>query len=328
MEYLADQARILIYGDPHLCSKNYGAHVDYASESLNLFKKITDIAIEQQATMLVGLGDFSYGRFHTLEYREAVENELQRQYGVVQGSHYQLKGNHDKASYGMTEYEYYIKKGLLKPSCNIQIGNVNITMVDYGLHTKTEPNISTADGATNVILAHDYFRFSNSPMPNMGKFVELDNFSKWFGVDYIISGHIHTQYIFEGDIIKQDNGIARAHHVIVQYPGSLPRPAYTEGHMDLEGRLVLLVIDESGNLDYQVITIDLPDLAESFNLSQKAIEAEKKLRKEQRVDISDIIKKLDSHNRTIGNPEDIINAMGVPEKYKVKAIELLKASRS
>ena len=98
--------------------------------------------------------------------------------------------------------------------------------------------------------------------------------------------------------------------------------------MDLEGRLVLLVIDESGNLDYQVITIDLPDLAESFNLSQKAIEAEKKLRKEQRVDISDIIKKLDSHNRTIGNPEDIINAMGVPGKYKVKAIELLKASRS
>ena len=47
--------------------------------------------------------------------------------------------------------------------------------------------------------------------------------------------------------------------------------------------------------------------------------------KNRRLDITDIVQQLNSHERIIGNPEDIIMGLsGVDERYKLKAIELLK----
>lgn len=323
-----DIARVLIYGDIHLSSKNYGAHNDYAKESLDCYRKITSVAEEVKATHLIGLGDFTYGRFHTLEYREAVEHELTKQYNLVNGNHYELKGNHDSAGYGMTEYEYYIKKGLLKPGVNLNIGEtVHFTMVDYGKHLSTVPNIGEEGKSINVILSHDYLKFRDTRMPDFGKAIELDSFDKWFGADHIICGHIHNQFSFEGVITKTINGETRGHRALVQYPGALARPVYREGHMDSVGNLVLLVIKVTGELEYEVLNVKLPTLEESFNLAVK--EAEIKAKEEKRLDISDIINQLNSHERHVGNPEDIIMGIeNVPEKYKLKAIELLKSSQA
>lgn len=74
---MGDLSRILVYGDLHLSSKNYGSHNNYPKESLDILRLITDKASEIQATHIVGLGDFAFGRFHTLEYRTAVEAELE-----------------------------------------------------------------------------------------------------------------------------------------------------------------------------------------------------------------------------------------------------------
>ena len=108
--------KILIYGDIHLSSKNYGGHRDYARESLEYFKKITEAVEKHNISCLIGTGDFTFGRFHSLEYRKAVEDELEKQFKLTNGNRYELKGNHDSATYGMTEYEYYTYKGLLKKS--------------------------------------------------------------------------------------------------------------------------------------------------------------------------------------------------------------------
>lgn len=322
-------ARVLIYGDPHLNSKNYGAHRDYAQESLDCYRKITKAVEENGITHLIGLGDFTYGRFHTLEYREAVENELTKQYNLVGGNHYELKGNHDSAGYGMTEYEYYLKKGLLKPSCNMTIGNVHITMVDSGEYNTVVPNIGDEGASINVLLAHDYFKFKDTLMPDFGKAVELDDFTKWYGVDYLICGHIHHQYIFNGMITKEINGQAYGHRMMVQYPGAMSRPVYREGHMEDKGQLIMLTVFDTGEMEYTVLDVELLPLEESFNLSAKAAEKEAKAEKEKRVDISDIIGRLNSHERNVGNPEDIIAAMeGVDTRYKDKAIELLKLGQA
>ncbi len=318
-------ARILIYGDIHLSSKNYGAHNDYASESIDCFRKITQAAIDNQVTHIIGLGDLTYGRFNTLEYREAVENELTKQYGLVQGNRYELKGNHDSASYGMTEYEYYLKKGLIKASCNMTIGNVHITMFDYGQETVGMPNIGNPDDSINVLLAHNLFKFKDTPLPNMGKAIELDDFERWYGIDFLISGHIHTQNKFEGLMVKEIEGQTHGHRVLVQYPGCLCRPSFMEGKMDITGNLILLEIFDNGTMQYNELDVELLPLDESFNLTAKQSEKELKAEKEKRIDISDIINQLDTHDRTIGNPEDIIESLtGVDDKYKKKAIELLK----
>ena len=315
-------AVIISYGDPHLSSKPHGAHVNYPEESLYYYKKITEVAEEVKATHIIGTGDLTFGRFHTLEYRKAVETELKKQSQLVNGNHYEVKGNHDSATYGMTEYEYYIENGLLKPSTNLQIGNVNISMVDYGKeHTA---NVIIEDNKTNIIVAHNYFKFKDTRLPNYGKAIELDSFIDWFGVDYLICGHIHKNEIFEGSIIKD----GYSHKTVVHYLGCPARPAYREGHMDEYMFIDVLTIKADGSLQYDIRQEPLWSLSDSFNLAQKEEEQQKKEEKENRVDISDIVAGLNTHERTVGNPEDIIKSLLVDEKYKEKAIELLKLGRA
>ena len=64
-------------------------------------------------------------------------------------------------------------------------------------------------------------------------------------------------------------------------------------------------------------------------MSEENGEKEKKEEKRNRVDISDIVNRLNTHDGVVGNPEDIIMSMtGVADKYKLKAIELLKLGQS
>ena len=322
---MVELARVLIYGDIHLNSKNYGAHINYPEESLEYFREITKKAKELNATHLIGTGDLTFGRFHTLEYRDAVEAELQEQYNIVDGNRFELEGNHDKATYGMTEYDYYIKKGLLKKSANMTIGNVNISMVDYNKYYDQTIIPAGAETEINVVVAHNYFKFKDTRLPDYGKAIELDSFVDWFGIDYLICGHIHSHHLFDGLIIKDGHG----HPLAVHYLGCMSRPAYREGNMDEEGNLVMLTIRDNGEMQYDIIDIPLRKLEDSFNLDRKKEQKEAKNEKEQRVDISDIVQELNLHQRNVGNPEDIIDSMqGIDDKYKKKAIELLKAGQA
>ena len=125
---------------------------------------------------------------------------------------------------------------------------------------------------------------------------------------------------FEGYIQKGE----LAHILKVYYPGCMTRPSYREGSMDLNGEIILLTVKDTG-VDFDIINIPLWSLEDSFNLAQKQKELEKKQAKEERVDISDIVKQLDLHDRNVGNPEDIILGMtDINEKYKNKAVDLLK----
>lgn len=315
-------AKIGIYGDLHLNSKNYGAHRDYAKESLEYLHKITEITKNENLTHLIGLGDFSFGRFHSLEYRGAVDLELTEQYKLVQGNHYELLGNHDIAGYGKVERDYYISRNLLKPSENLSIGNLNITMVDFNAHKSTPMNIVDDDTHVNVVLAHDFFKFSNVGLSNFGKAIELDNFEEWFGIDLLICGHVHKIMNFDGYMTKDNNIV---HKVEVRYPGCMMRPSYREGHIDEIGRVIVLTIYDDGNLDVSNSDFLLWNIEESFNVEEKTVEKEKKVEKQSRVDISDVVKQLNMHDRNVGNPEDIVSSMeGIDDKYKNKAIELLK----
>lgn len=318
---MAEIARIGIYGDIHLSSKNYGAHRDYATESIEYFSRITEVTKKRKLTHLIGLGDFSYGRFHSLEYRLAIEKELEEQNNITSGNRFELFGNHDVAGYGLTERDYYISKGLLKPSQNLTIGSLNLTMVDYGKHEETAPNIVDNDSSYNFILAHDFFKFANSKVANFGKAIELDNFVKWFGADCLICGHVHKIIDFSGYIQKD----GMAHECQVHYLGCMTRPSYREGHIDDNGQVMVITVHDDGRVDFDMEIIPLWSIDKSFNLEAKEKETEVKEQKQNRVDISDVVKQLDAHDRNVGNPEDIINDMSdIDQKYKNKAIDLLK----
>jgi len=317
-----EEARILIYGDPHLSSKPYGAHINYPKESLRCFQQITAYVEHLGVTHLIGLGDFSYGRFHSLEYRNAVMEELIKQNRFTKNQYYQIKGNHDVAGYGDTERDFCIKWGFMKPSENLTIGPLHLTMVDYQAHNTTPVNFGTAPSDVNVILAHDFLKFQNTALPKYGNPLILDDFERWYGAHYIISGHIHNQHVFAGNMRCMGHPDRQ---VIVQYPGAMSRPSYIRGHMDLSGKLVYLTVSSKGEFQYQIIDVALPPLEEVFNTVAQEEKYLKKLEQENRIDISDIIASMDAHERNIGNPEDIIAAMEVDARYKAKAIDYLKA---
>lgn len=312
-------AKILIYGDIHLSDRNYGSHKEYPKESLYYFKNITKVAEEIGATHIIGLGDFTYGRFRTLEYRKEVEDELDKQNSLTGGNRYELKGNHDSATYGMTEYEYYLSSKKLKSSINLSIGNLNLMMIDYNKHrTKEHKGLYVDETKTNIVLMHDFFKFSNTNIADYGQAYILDNFEPWYGVDYIIGGHIHNHEIFRGKISK-DNKVEK--ETVVHYLGCPCRPSYREGHMQDTGQYVILTVYED-KVDYDIYEFDLWEIENSFNLGT----IEEKVIK--RVDVSDIVHQLDTHQRVIGEPEEVINAMiDIDITVKNKAISLLHTAQ-
>lgn len=313
-------ANILIYADIHLTPNNYGAHRNYYKESLEYFEEITKKAEELEITHLIGLGDLSYHRFKSLEYRTKVEELLKRQYNLTKGNRWELKGNHDSATYGMTEYEFYVQKGLIRPSENIKIGNVNISMLDYGKHNIIDI-IPPNEKEINILLFHDYFKFSDTQLPNYGNAIELDHIEKWYGIDIAIGGHIHKQEKFTG-FMSKNKSVEESKRVLVLYPGSPCRPAYREGHMDEEGMLIMIRISEELDVDFQEVKFPLWPLSKSFNLEQKM---EQQNREEYKINVIDIVEKINKHERTVGNPEDIIMAMdNIDLRYREKAIQLLK----
>lgn len=312
-------ARIMITGDDHLSSKNRGVHNNYPEESLNYYKYVTDIIQNYGCTHCIGAGDFTYGRFHTLEYRNLVEAELERRLKLVHGNYYMVKGNHDIASYGMTEYEFYLKKGLFKPAQLIQVGGLNINMVNFEEYDSTD--ITIENGKENIIVTHGYFKFKDTMMPNYGNAVILDEYEKWAGINYLICGHIHNEHAFSGKVIKGN----RAYDLNVHYLPCLSRPDYIEGNMADTGSMIVIQVFDDNTVNYNRIPIQLLPLETSFNLALK--DKEEKHKEAIKIDVQDVVDSLDNFERVIGNPEDIINAKtDIDERYRKKAIELLHSA--
>jgi len=319
-------AKIGIIGDTHASDSGYGGHNDYPAESLENFCKISELTEQLGLTHLIGSGDLTFKRFTKLEYRDKFETELEKQNKLTNGNRYEIFGNHDSATNGMTEYEYYVKRGLLKRSTKLNIGNLHISMLDYrknGLYTEEDMNIVNQVGHTNVAIAHQYFKFNSTRLPNFGDAVIMDNYEALFGLDKLICGHIHHIINFDGEISSGEH----KKKCCVQYLGCPNRPSYREGFMDEVGIMEVISVHDTGEVTFETVEFPLWSLDKSFNLIEHEEKQEKKAEKEARVDISDIVKQLDSHNRNVGNPEDIIRSMqGIDDKYKNKAIELLHSA--
>jgi DNA repair exonuclease SbcCD nuclease subunit len=317
-------AKILVYGDLHLSSKNYGAHRDYPKESLYCLSMLKDTIKEENITHVIGCGDFSFGRFNSIEYREAVDNNLSEILEATNGNHWELKGNHDSATYGKTERDYYVSRGLIKESENIIIGNVNISMIDYGLEKKADVLIKDTEDMVNIIVAHNFVKCSDNRVANFGDALILDQFEKWFGADYIICGHVHKDMEFDGGICKDGMG----HKVHINYPGCMTRPAYKQGQMDDKAKFVVITVYDNNRVSIDNIYKELWALEESFCIENIEDIGKKKEEANKRVDIRDILDKLDESERGIGGIEEIINGYtDIDEKYRKKAIELLSRAQ-
>lgn len=305
------KAKILVYGDIHLSSKDYGSHVNYPKESLHYFKEITNMVEKENCTHLIGLGDLTYYRFHNLEYRVQVEEELEKQYNLVNGNRYELKGNHDVASYGMTELEYYYQKGIIKKSENLQINNLNLTMIDYG-QIETSTVLNEKD-KTNVVLCHDFIKFKDTKLPPFGLACMLDDCKKLSGVSHILCGHIHETNQFSGKICGE--------YSLVTFLGCAPRPAFQKKLNDYVYIVIIEVYDDNVSIRYEKMQL-LP-IEECF-IAEKLDTALIEDNNGTKVNIQDVINNLSQYTIENANIENLILAMDEDPRYKKLALELLK----
>lgn len=320
-------AKVLISGDDHLkSSKKHGQHNDYGAESLYYFKMLGDYCIENEITHWIGLGDLTYGRFTSLEYRDKVEEELSRQNKILNGNRWIIKGNHDRSSSGMTEYDYYLKKGYFKGSELLQIGPLNINMIDNKDKIKdysTAP-VLVEENKQNILLTHGYFTFKGQKL-DFGESVLLDDMHNWYNCSLILCGHIHTKTVLEGFI---NDGKGNACKTTVCYLPCLSRPSYLEGRNPEFGQVVVIEVYEN-YIDAQMKDIELLPLEKSFNI-EGIMAANKKEELTSKLDLKDIVSQLDDYNFNVAlNPEDVIMGMSeVPEKVRKRACEYIKQSYS
>jgi len=309
-------AKYFVTGDDHYSSNNRGNHKDYSYETLYYARKKLDIAKERGITHWISTGDFTYGRFNRLEYRIEVEKILQEQRNLTNGNHYMIKGNHDISNKGMTEYEYYLDKGMFKSGTNITVGNCNINMVDHGKHETTDVIIE--EGKTNLLFTHGCFTFNTSNYFKNFNPIILDNFEKWFGIDMIISGHIHTRTIVDGVMYKGNRG----KKLLIDYLPCLSRPEYKNGDNEEIGYVAIVEVYDD-TVKYEVIEFPLLPLEESFALEKMKKDMEHK--ETIRINMGNVVSSVNSFDRNIGNPEDIINGkMDVSKEIRDKAIELYR----
>lgn len=309
--------KVLFSGDTHLSSRNYGGHFDYPKESLYYFEQLNKIAKEHNVTHDIRLGDFTFGKFHDLQYRADVEEQLRIANEQVNGNLYILKGNHDVSSTGMTEYEFYLKSGWFRGAENITLDNVNISMLNYGEHL-IKNIIPPSSNTIDIVAGHGYFKFADTNLPNYGIAFDLDNKQDWFGVDLIILGHIHKFHKFKGLIVKDNIG----HPTVVEYLNCPCRPSYLDD-LDTTWHLFILSIFTDNSVSVEEIEVPLLPIEECFNIDK--IREEKIASMQKKIDMKDIIQRVGSYTSSIGDPEIIINNMiDVEQKYRDKALELLK----
>lgn len=318
-------ARILVHGDLHLHSGKYGAHVNYAKESMGYYEYITNKVEEYGITHVINAGDLTFGRFTDLEYRKKYEELTDRQLRQTQGRHWIIKGNHDSSTRGMTEYEFYLSRGKFRSAENFKIGNVNINMIEHykvGFEEHKFPELIGGENEINVVIAHNYYKFKDTNLPEYGnEAINLDECGGFFGVDYLVCGHIHTPHMFMGQVIKD----SRSHDLVVEYLGCPTRPAYLGENMYDKVKLLVLTVYDDGTMEYDSKDMQLLPLEESFTLADMADEEE--LSKLKRVDVSDVVSTLASYDRMVGDPEHIImNMSGLKKEYRDMAVHLLKTA--
>lgn len=220
---------IMVTGDSHLNSENYGYHINYAEETLVYEEIINKIIDKENVNYYINGGDFVLHKDFSLAYRSKVDKILEERQKMIKnrnGKMIYLRGNHDTTGKSLTEYDYYAQRNLFVPACNqptLDFKNskdevvLHLELKDYGDTSAIQPY-----GKTNILITHFYGIFDcileGDEIPKYGQPLDLSNKTNWAGLDYILAGHIHVEHIVRGQIDGRN--------CTVHYLPCLARPAY------------------------------------------------------------------------------------------------------
>lgn len=268
--------KVLIMGDTHFSEVFVGSHKNYLAENIWLMKDILK-KVGTDTTGLIFLGDV-FGvreqRIKSLVYRsnlltffKRLKMQLERNnakmgYGRDNALLSSVKGNHDHSGVdNITEFEFFIEQGMFDNPRYVDLENqeglkTRLHFVNYGDEKKTL-EIAEKGGVSNVILGHgEYIIKDKTNWFQYGaNAVNIADMENYWGIDLIISGHIHTPS-------QQFDSTVMANNEVIKlfYPGSPSR--VSERVEDVY--YVEMMVNSIGDVEVEVKDFGLPPVAKVF----------------------------------------------------------------
>lgn len=263
------KARGLVVADLHLSDKYSGRHVDYFRDCIEFLEKITETIKVYKITHLILTGDL-FGRTteKNLQSRDSllyVMKVFQVWNQMTNGNVYSVLGNHD-ISHKLTDFQLLVSLGLLKRVPFVDVGAVRFHLIDYGDHKRA---VDIDSSKYNVAVMHanlqiegitTWFRGGNDG-------VELSSLDNLYGVDFVISGHIHNPSIRLVETSIKDKTVQ------LFYPGNGTRPKYERDLWD-KCYGVILETTATDDVNFKLVEYKLRPVEEVFQLTYEDVSTE------------------------------------------------------
>lgn len=301
---------ILVFGDLHLSSTYEGQHKDYMLECYETLSRISEIVSSEKPDGVIFTGDIIGVNERNIRSRQFLMHVIQFFESLnksTRGKVFTVKGNHDIGDF--TDFDFLIGLGLLKnPNyVDLLVGEekhheIRFHLVNYGKEDNNLPIVGKEDFVSNVVIGHNNYYidgvtgwYGNKGMVEVGK---LTNMS---GIDYIVSGHIHSpeSEILYTTIQETGKGIG------VYYPGSPSRTA--ERYEDCY-YVKFTVYSEEGTTGYysnmEACEFGLKPVSEAFYPAENFIQEEDEdevASKERSQKLTDFVKEVIASRITSGD---------------------------
>lgn len=276
-DLLADNpiATIMVVGDDHLDSNNYGQHLNYPKETLFYQEMLSKIAEIEQVTHYISTGDLVMKKDFSLDYRAEVDKLLTARKKLVEsrgGEMIYIRGNHDVSLHSITEYDYYANRGVFIPAAKRPTLDFENSEGQIVLHLELkdwkDESPCNNIGLHNILITHGLFtadHVEGETMPNYGTAIDLTNKADWAGLEYILCGHIHTEHI-------QQLRVAGT-MTTVHYLPCLARPQYIKKYEEgeqarREGSVDLIRVYDDGHIEVERYAVDFIENRLCFNIEK------------------------------------------------------------
>lgn len=192
---------VMIVGDLHFSDVYQGKHKNYLSNCFWVLNQIATKVKENKPSALVLLGDIIGWSETNIRNREVLTIFI-KTLNIIKEicPIYVVQGNHDMKGY--PDFTFLSELGIIITSSacggyfdyygeeSQTVPEVRFHMVDYGQEHR---HIELCDGATNIVLGHNNYTIEGITnwYQNFDG-IELGTMQNFSGVDFVLSGHIHT----------------------------------------------------------------------------------------------------------------------------------------
>lgn len=268
--------KLVIVGDTHFSEIYSGSHRDYFAESIALMESIYS-KVDDSVTGLILLGDI-FGvreqrlrsllfRSNLLTFFRRLQERLEKNnktlgFGAENAFIACVKGNHDHSGVdNITEFEFFLEQNMFHNPRYVDVLNseglkTRLHFVNYG-DERRELDVVEDEGVSNVVLGHgEYVIKDVTNWFHTGEnAVNISDMENLWGIDLIISGHIHTPS-------QQFDTAVMANHEVIKlfYPGA---PCRVAERVD-DVFYVVMTVGAGGEVDVEVREFGLPPADEVF----------------------------------------------------------------